>query len=76
MEEEYFTIQQVAERFQVTRAAVYNWMRAGELGFVYVGKDRRIPGSAVRAFVRPGRASEVPGEDSQTGKSTPALALA
>lgn len=62
MEEEYFTIQQVAERFQVTRAAVYNWMRAGELGFVYVGKDRRIPGSAIAAFVRPGQT----GKDSET----------
>lgn len=55
MDEEYYTVDQVAKRFQVTRAAVYKWMRQGKLEYVIVGEDRRITGSALKAFVRPGR---------------------
>lgn len=55
MEEEYFTVDEVAEKLKVTRAAVYKWMKAGRLAFVYVGDDRRITSSALKAFIRPGR---------------------
>lgn len=59
MDEEYYTIDEVAKRFKVTRGAVYKWMRSGDLLFVYVGKDRRITGTALRAFVRPGSADDL-----------------
>lgn len=59
MEEEYYTIDEVAKRFKVTRGAVYKWMRSGDLPFVYVGKDRRITGTALRAFVKPGSPDDV-----------------
>jgi excisionase family DNA binding protein len=59
MDEEYFTIDEVAKRFKVTRGAVYKWMRSGELPFVFVGRDRRITGTALRAFVRPGNPDDV-----------------
>jgi len=53
-DDEYFTIDEVAKRFKVSRGAVYKWMRAGDLRYVIVGKDRRITSTALRAFVRSG----------------------
>lgn len=63
MEDEYYTVDEVAKRFKVTRAAVYKWMRAGELPYVIIGKDRRVTGAALKAFVKPGRSDELPPED-------------
>lgn len=59
MDEEYFTIEEVAERLKVTRGAVYKWMASGALEYVIVGKHRRITDSALRKFVQPGRAEDV-----------------
>ncbi len=65
MDEEYYTVAEVAERFKVTKAAVYKWMRQGDLPFVIVGKERRITGSALREFVKPGVVSEEPEENKE-----------
>jgi excisionase family DNA binding protein len=54
MNEEYYTVEEVAKKFKVTKAAVYKWMRQGDLPFVIVGKERRVTGSALKAFVKPG----------------------
>ncbi len=59
MEERFYTIDQVAELFSVTRAAVYKWMKAGQLKYVLVGAHRRIPQSALNAFIREGKPEEV-----------------
>jgi excisionase family DNA binding protein len=74
MDEEYYTIDEVAKRFKVTRGAVYKWMRSGELAFVYVGRDRRITGSALRAFVKPGSPDDV--QDDKEERRALRLALA
>jgi excisionase family DNA binding protein len=75
MDEDYYTVDEVAKRFKVTKAAVYKWMRSGELPYVIVGKDRRVTGSALKAFVKPGRSEDVQeGED--MGVWMPALAAA
>ncbi len=58
MEERFYTIDQVAELFSVTRAAVYKWMKSGELKYVLVGAHRRIPQSALNAFIKEGRPEE------------------
>lgn len=63
MDEEYFTVEEVAKRFKVTKAAVYKWMRAGDLPYVIIGKDRRVTGAALKAFVKPGRSEEESIED-------------
>ncbi len=63
MEEEYFTIDDITKRLKVTRKAVYDWMRAGELGYVQVGSRRRVPASALRAFIRKGTPEELKEED-------------
>lgn len=70
MDEDYYTVDEVAERLKVSRATVYNWMRTGALSYVIVGSERRVTGSAIRAFVRPGKTEEDRGK---SGNSIPAL---
>lgn len=52
MEQEYFTIPEVADRLKVTPAAIRKWIAQGKIEVVYVGADRRITGAAIEAFVR------------------------
>ena len=59
MDEEYFTIEEVRERLKVTRVTIYAWMATGDLPYVVVGKHRRITATALRNFIRPGRADDV-----------------
>ncbi len=73
MEERFYTIDQVAELFNVTRAAVYKWMKSGELKYVVVGAHRRIPQSALNAFIKEGKPEEA---ESSEEIVSPALALA
>lgn len=51
MDERYFTVREVAERFKVSRQAVYDWITDGRLRAVKVGNRTRIPESAIEAFV-------------------------
>jgi excisionase family DNA binding protein len=53
MGEPYYTVKEVAERFKVSRQAVYDWISEGRLRAVKVGNRTRIPQSAIQAFVRP-----------------------
>lgn len=73
MEEEYFTVDEVAKRFKVTRKTVYDWMREGQLRYVLVGERRRIARSALVEFVRPG----MPGDEAENAQKNlePALAF-
>lgn len=57
MEETFYTIEDVATKFKVTKAAVYKWMNAGTLDYVYIGEHRRITNTALQSFVRPGKES-------------------
>jgi len=52
MDQEYFTIPEVAQKLKVTRAAVYKWIAAGRLAAIYVGADRRITSDAIEAFIK------------------------
>lgn len=51
---DFYTINEVAEKLKVTRAAVYKWMAAGQLAYVIVGKHRRVTSEALNAFIRAG----------------------
>lgn len=62
MDEEYFTVQEVAKKFRVSRQAVYDWIEAGRLRAVKVGERVRISAAAVEEFVRPIEPGEKPGE--------------
>ncbi|NJO82729.1 MAG: helix-turn-helix domain-containing protein [Blastochloris sp.] len=75
VEQEYFTVNEIAERAKVTRTTVYDWMNSGALRFVFVGRHRRIPLSAWLEFVRPGNPGESTEEERRDQKNlTPAAA--
>lgn len=58
VQEEYFTVKEIADRLRVTRQAVYDWIREGRLRAVKVGNRTRIPGSAVAEFIQPVKPGE------------------
>ncbi|PLS82839.1 MAG: DNA-binding protein [Chloroflexi bacterium] len=63
MEKEYFTVAELAERFKVSRQAVYDWIKDGRLKAIKIGNRTRIPLSAIESFIRPVE----PGEPIETG---------
>lgn len=65
LDDVYYTIDEVAKQFKVTRQAVYNWMNAGDLAYVRVGAHRRVTRRALAAFVRAG----VPGDAAGDSKA-------
>ena len=71
-DEEYFTIEEVAKLFKVTRQAVYKWMANGDIHFVYIGKHRRITKTGLRNFVKPGNQKE---DDQSQENTKPALVI-
>lgn len=52
MDQEYFTIPEVAKKLKVTRAAVYKWIAQGRLEAIFVGADRRVTSDAITAFIK------------------------
>ena len=52
MDDELFTVQEVAQKLKITRKGVYDLMRDGRLRYVQIGlRQRRITGAALRAFI-------------------------
>lgn len=51
MNEQLFTVDEVSEQFKVTRQTVYNWITAGKLDVIRVGRSIRIPASALDRFL-------------------------
>lgn len=58
MDEKYLTVKEVAERLQVSRQAVYNWISEGKLRAVRVATHVRVTDSALREFIQPVRPGE------------------
>ena len=46
------TIFEAADYLALSRGAVYNLLRSGELGSIHIGRARRIPMGELRRFVR------------------------
>ena len=57
--EDYYTIEEVAQKLRVNRVTIYRWMQSGALRYVMAGERRRIPQSALDAFLREGRPEDV-----------------
>lgn len=74
MDEQYYTVQEVADLFKVKKGAVYKWMRQRKLKFVLVGGERRVTGTDLRDFVKPGVIDDESYE--KEGNLTPCLAAA
>ena len=60
MEEQYYTIKEVAKHFKVSRQTIYDWMEAGRLGHVTIGARRRITGTQIAAFIASGAGGSAP----------------
>ncbi len=75
-DEHYFTPAEVAQRFRVTRQAVYNWISEGKLPAVRLGQAIRIPSSALKTFVQPVRPGDLLKEEESHEMFSPALVAA
>jgi excisionase family DNA binding protein len=53
MNETYSTVKEIADKFRVSRQAVYDWIESGQLKAIRVGKRVRIPESSVAGFIKP-----------------------
>lgn len=53
MEDEIYTVQEVATKLKITRKGVYDLMRDGRLRYVQIGlRQRRITAAAFREFLQ------------------------
>jgi excisionase family DNA binding protein len=60
MNEEFYTVEEVAELLQVTRKAIYDWMREGRLSYIQIGpRRRRITKAALAQFLRAGQVGPI-----------------
>jgi excisionase family DNA binding protein len=60
MDEEFYTVEEVAELLQVTRKAIYDWMREGRLSYIQIGpRRRRITKAALAQFLRAGQVGPI-----------------
>ncbi|AOQ23844.1 hypothetical protein MTAT_14300 [Moorella thermoacetica] len=50
----YLTVQEIAEKYKVTSAAVHKWIKEGRLKAIKLGRVWRIPESALREFIEGG----------------------
>jgi excisionase family DNA binding protein len=73
LRDDFYTIDEVAELFKVTRTTVYDWMKSEQLKFVKVGGRRRITRQAINEFIREGRPEDLESED-QKNQETELLA--
>lgn len=77
MDQEYFTIPEVATKLKVSRAAVYKWIAQGRLEAIYVGADRRITSDAIAAFIKGSTAAHKGSDEAKSGDiEAPAYAVA
>ena len=62
------TVEEVAHKLSVGRNAVYGLMNRGELGYVTVGRVRRVPVEAIDEFVANARANARANANSGVGR--------
>lgn len=49
--DEYYTIQEVADKLKVAYLTVYRWVQTGDLEAVKVGKQYRIKNECLKKFI-------------------------
>lgn len=62
-------VTEVAERLSLSRSAIYGLMESGQLGYVKIGKSRRVPLGAIERLVR--ESSVNVGDTSQANDGCP-----
>ena len=50
MQKEYYTCEEVAERYSVQESTVWAWIRNGKIAAVKMGRMYRIPKESLDAF--------------------------
>lgn len=63
MEEKYHTVKEIANRFRVSRQAVYDWIESGQLRAIKLGSRVRVSESALNDFVQSVKPGEKIGEE-------------
>lgn len=51
-DQEYFTPEEIAEKFKVKKTTVYAWIRENKLRAIRIGKLARIPQDALDEFIK------------------------
>ena len=49
--EQYYSVTQISKKYNVSREAVHQWIKKGELKAVRVGKLYRISESEIKKFI-------------------------
>lgn len=57
-DQDFYTVKEIAEIFDVSRPTVYDWMNNRGLEWVRLGARRRITRQALEAFVKVGNTAE------------------
>jgi excisionase family DNA binding protein len=52
MEEQIYTVSEIARRLKVKEKTVRNWIHNGDLVAIYLGKEYRIRESSLQEFIR------------------------
>ena len=52
MEEQIYTVSEIAKRLKVREKTVRNWIHSGDLVAIYLGKEYRIRESSLQDFIR------------------------
>ncbi len=74
--EEYYTIEELAEKLKVTRQAIHNWIKEGRIDSIKIGRARRIPASAVDRLLEQSQQRRETTEGQSPNKNRPALIAA
>ena len=74
MDEEYYTVKELATKFKVTKQAIHKWIKEGRIESIKIGRSRRIPARAVDQLIRESQQAEE-GTDDDMQKPEAALAL-
>jgi excisionase family DNA binding protein len=72
MADEYYTVQELAAKFKVTQQSIHNWIKAGKIASIKLGRVRRIPAAEVERLIREG----IPEYNGDREKIPPGLASA
>lgn len=71
--EQYYTIEEVAEKLKVTRQAIHNWIKEGRIDSIKIGRARRIPAASIERLLEQSRQ---PIQGQSANKYRPALIAA
>ena len=73
--EQYYTIEEVAEKLKVTRQAIHNWIKEGRLDSIKIGRARRIPAASIERLLEQSK-QRSQSQEQPVNKTRPALAAA